>query len=238
MKKVLSILLSVVLLCSLCPFGTFELTANAQVTSGTCGDNLTWEYNTATATLTISGTGEMYDYEEYILGFLGYCTPWSSCSILDMETAVIESGVTSIGEYAFDYCLSLTSVTIPATVTRIADGAFYECDNLTDIYYTGTESEWNQIDISDYDNEGLTGATVHYQSVPFIPVHNHAYAAVVTPPTCGTQGYTTYTCSTCGDSYVSDYTEPTGAHNYTSTVTPPHLYRTRLYNLYLLGLRR
>jgi hypothetical protein len=35
-------------------------TAYAQ-TSGSCGANLTWSYNEATYTLTISGTGDMYD---------------------------------------------------------------------------------------------------------------------------------------------------------------------------------
>ena len=41
----------------------------------------------------------------------------------------------------------------------------------------------------------------------------HTYTAVVTPPTCTTEGYTTYTCSKCGDSYTSDIT-PVIAHNY------------------------
>ncbi|MBQ8012608.1 MAG: hypothetical protein IJ265_13745, partial [Oscillospiraceae bacterium] len=36
--------------------------------------------------------------------------------------------------------------------------------------------------------------------------HTHSYTAVVTEPTCGERGYTTYTCS-CNDSYVSDYVD-------------------------------
>ena len=40
------------------------LTAKAdnEVTSGTCGDNLTWSFDPATGTLTIDGSGAMYDY--------------------------------------------------------------------------------------------------------------------------------------------------------------------------------
>ena len=38
----------------------------------------------------------------------------------------------------------------------------------------------------------------------------HDYAAAVTPPTCTTGGYTTYTCSRCGDSYTGDETEALG----------------------------
>ena len=38
--------------------------------SGTCGENLTWTYEEATKTLTISGSGEMTDYD--------WGTPWGS----------------------------------------------------------------------------------------------------------------------------------------------------------------
>ena len=41
----------------------------------------------------------------------------------------------------------------------------------------------------------------------------HNYVPVVTPPSCGAQGYTTYTCSRCQDSYVADYTEAL-THNF------------------------
>ncbi len=43
---------------------------------------------------------------------------------------VIESGVTSIGDYAFDACLVMTQVSIPDTVTTIGQYAFSVCDAL------------------------------------------------------------------------------------------------------------
>ncbi len=85
------------------------------------------------------------------------------CSSL--TTVIIGNGVTSIGYYAFRNCSSLSSITIPDSVTSIGDEAFYDCDGLTDVYFTGSEEEWNEITI-DYLNEDLTNATIHYNYVP------------------------------------------------------------------------
>ena len=46
---------------------------------------------------------------------------------------VIPSGVTRIGQHAFEGCVSLASVTIPDSVTSIGERAFYSCDSLTSI---------------------------------------------------------------------------------------------------------
>src|SRR5271170_2347111 len=48
-----------------------------------------------------------------------------------LTSVTIPGSVTSIGEEAFDDCISLTSVTIPNSVTTIASYAFYKCTNLT-----------------------------------------------------------------------------------------------------------
>ena len=77
----------------------------------------------------------------------------------------IPNTVTSIGDGAFDNCESLTSVAIPDSVTSIGSGAFYDCTNLANVYYAGAEDEWNNITISD-ENEDLTNATIHFSSTP------------------------------------------------------------------------
>lgn len=46
---------------------------------------------------------------------------------------VIPDGVTSIGDWAFAYCESLSSITIPDSVTSIGKRAFHDCENLTEI---------------------------------------------------------------------------------------------------------
>ena len=92
---------------------------------------------------------------------IGYCV-FGECTSLTSIT--IPDSVTSIGNSAFSGCSSLTSITIPDSVTSIGWDAFGVCDNLTDVYYTGTETQWNAISIGDY-NEALTNATIHYNSL-------------------------------------------------------------------------
>ena len=57
----------------------------------------------------------------------------------------ISDGVTSIGDWAFSYCNSLTEVTIPAGVKTIGDRAFYYCASLETVTYDGTKEEWERI---------------------------------------------------------------------------------------------
>ena len=46
---------------------------------------------------------------------------------------VIPEGVKSIGDSAFEYCKSLTSIVIPESVTSIGDSAFWRCSSLTSV---------------------------------------------------------------------------------------------------------
>ena len=119
--KTLSWLLSLALMLSLIP----GLSVPAQAAdSGTCGDNLSWTLNGST--LTISGSGAMANYEE------PSGEPWCN-DRYGIYTVVIESGVTSIGNGAFDNCTNLASVTIPDSVTSIGEGAFSNCTNLATV---------------------------------------------------------------------------------------------------------
>ena len=108
----------------------FAVKASAEDdTSGTCGDNLTWSFDTSTNTLTISGTGAMSDYSS---SSSVTTAPWKAYANT-MRTVVIDNGVTSIGKYAFYNCSGLTSVTISDSVTSIGDSAFRGCNSLMEM---------------------------------------------------------------------------------------------------------
>ena len=114
--------------------------------SGTCGENLTWTFNEATGTLTISGSGEMFNY-------YSNPSPWKKHRE-NIRIVIIEDGVTSIGEYAFSGCRGLTSVTIPNSVTSIRNYTFEYCSGLTSVHISDLEA-WCNISVSNYASNPL-----------------------------------------------------------------------------------
>ena len=120
-KKLLRCLLTLCMLSTI--IAVLPITANA-ATSGQCGDNVYWTLDD-NGTLTISGTGAMYDYD---LGAGCDNYPyWYQRT--DVDKVIINDGVSSIGKAAFN-CCSLTSIAIPDSVTFIGKGAFWGCSYL------------------------------------------------------------------------------------------------------------
>ena len=113
--------------------GTFVLidghcsTEVSGASSGACGASVNWALDD-NGTLTISGTGEMYSYNNS-----SYSNPSPWMRSTDLKVVIVEDGVTSIGSYAFLMCSNLESVTIGNSVTSIGDGAFYYCWNLESV---------------------------------------------------------------------------------------------------------
>ena len=126
LKKPLAVMLSLMLIIS--AFTALPVTASAATAesaagakSGKTGD-CTWSLDD-NGTLTISGNGAMKDY------YSTESLPWGNT----IEKVIIKNGVTAIGNYTFDGCYKLTSVSIPDSVKSIGDYVFCGCGKLTSV---------------------------------------------------------------------------------------------------------
>ena len=150
-KKLLGVLFVLGLLLALPSVVSFAETKN-----GTCGatgnvGSVKWVLDD-NGTLTISGSGDMANYN-----LIMPLAPWYVYRAT-IKTVVIEKGVTRIGNSAFQNFTKLTSVTIPNSVISIEKYAFLNCTNRTNVYYTGTKTEWGNVNGKDR----LNSATLHY----------------------------------------------------------------------------
>lgn len=132
--RIISILLAVCLIFGLLPVGVLA----ANPTSGSCGANARWEYDAATKTLSISGSGDMTDYETDPVMGIENTPPWDAYRE-EIEHVIINEGITSIGAEAFgceksDKIYSnLSSASIAPTVKKIGDAAFEGAEKLKSI---------------------------------------------------------------------------------------------------------
>lgn len=115
--------------------------------SGDCGSGLTWSYDSETQALSISGNGQMTDYES------SSDVPWNSLRAFvktinialgvekigdhafygfsALEAVTIPDSVIEVGELSFAYCTKITGISLPDTLTTVGDGAFEGCSALT-----------------------------------------------------------------------------------------------------------
>lgn len=136
MRKIIAVALALIMVMGVAPVSAFAadkgasestrffgVSDNTLEAEGKCGEDVSWTYDAETTTLTISGTGDTYDYEWNNSPFSG----------VDVTKAVIEQGVTSIGASFFAFSQGLTSVTVPDSVTVIGEYAFEGCSALGDL---------------------------------------------------------------------------------------------------------
>lgn len=109
---------------------TTESTTETTTISGKCGDNITYSLD-SDGVLTISGTGDMYDYQTYVTQ-----SPFYENTAI--KKIVIESGVTNIGADVFASCTSVTDIEIPSSVNSIEEFAISGCWALKNITIPST----------------------------------------------------------------------------------------------------
>lgn len=95
-------------------------------TSGACGDNLKWTLDD-NGTLTISGTGAMSDWD------WGIQTPWNlnGSNVKKIKKVIIDDGVTTIGNCAFDELFNLETIILNDDIQSIGNYAFNNCHVLS-----------------------------------------------------------------------------------------------------------
>ncbi len=95
--------------------------------SGDCGEAAAWSLSEDETVLTISGSGPMADYRS------AKEAPWRY-SADAVTTLRVESGVTTLGDYAFQNFRNLTDVRLPASLERVGTYTFTGCYALTEIH--------------------------------------------------------------------------------------------------------
>lgn len=151
MKKVVSILLSILMITAIVPTNAFAVESSKKVVdSGFCGvdngENAKWTYYD-NHELVISGKGETDWY--YPIESYQKLQPWNEY-INEIVYVTIENGITQIGSYMFNngkVNLPLRRITIPKSVTAIGNniiGSYFDdCEKY--VIYEGSESQWSQI---------------------------------------------------------------------------------------------
>lgn len=90
---------------------------------------------------------------------------WGKGTVSNEVTKVsIPEGVTIIDDYGFQGCSNLAAITIPESVRAIGNFAFQSCRSLANVYFRGTEEQWNAIikaaSWNSHMGEDVTGGTV------------------------------------------------------------------------------
>lgn len=157
MKKLFSLFMALALLCTILPavnFNAFAYQASVEKTRLGTSDTY-YEYDSSTATLTISGTGATPSF-----GTSGGEQPWYEYRDTDIDSVIIEDGITVLGGYLL-YNVCASTIVLPKTLKQIGtyslaqtynvseyelpfgleiigSNAFYGCNGLTEIVIPDT----------------------------------------------------------------------------------------------------
>ena len=122
----------------------------------------------------------------------------------------LPTNLETIDYYAFEGCDALEKVSIPATVKTIMTGAFTDCNSLSDIYYAGSEQEWNLIEIGYI--RGFSDVIIHFSDTCS---HSFTEAKDAVDATCTQNGSTgDVSCKACGEIISSGEVIPATGHTF------------------------
>ena len=115
----------------------------SQVMTGSCGENVKWTYDAETKTLSITGTGQMYNYKwkgllnnELDPDVQQETPPWAMY-MEDICVLEFEEGITLVGENAFYGCTNLEKIVFPESMEFIERNAFRDCPSLETVQFLG-----------------------------------------------------------------------------------------------------
>ncbi len=199
MKRVIATILTLVMTIGLCTGLPLSVTTKAAI--GRCGDNLTWRYEDST--LTISGTGDMWDFVPYDLSVSEGMAPWYY--IRDNYDIVIEDGVTSIGSNAF--FAKFQNITLPVSVVAVRDDAVFWYAMSDEGFYGFYEGTQEQFDAIIKEDNSLNGFNWHYETDTHVPGDWDYFWF----DNCESGGYRYKYCTCCGLELESEYVQ---GHSY------------------------
>ena len=151
MKKAISILFVLLMCLSILPVSAARSLITSEksgeiIDSGACGENAEWTL-TEDGTLTISGTGETYDYNSYGPGCSSN-VPWGNYYEYDydsygagyyacktIKSIVIGDNITALGSCLFKNCICIENVSMPYGLKRIGNSTFENARALETIVF-------------------------------------------------------------------------------------------------------
>ena len=161
MKRFLALILAFGMLMSLIPAEAVT-TAFASSPGGTCGEDIHWELNDGT--LTISGTGSTPEWD-------GDEVPWDEYwdEIVDV---VVTEGIERITNYSFTCLESMTTLSLPASLETFDNAAVHDCRALETITVAEDNMYFSAKDGVLFDKDKTTiyrypsGSTRTYYRIP------------------------------------------------------------------------
>lgn len=136
-----------------------EASVFAAYYKGKCGNHLKWSLNVTTGEMRITGTGDMFDYEDFLdpkapwfnyqssiqkVSFSNGITHIGRCAFSGCDNLVevsFPSGLLSIGDFAFSSCKKLKTVQLPNGINQLGRFSFYACESITTVLIPNTVSD-------------------------------------------------------------------------------------------------